>query len=82
MEGIAPEDQVLLLAGTPLEDEATLGHCGVEALSTLEVAGRMLGGELGRTVFWTACKLMGVECYQSRVVLPVYLPQKELLSGA
>ena len=51
MEGIAPEDQVLLLAGTPLEDEATLGQCGVEALSTLEVAGRMLGGELGRTVF-------------------------------
>ncbi|KAG8520743.1 Ubiquitin-like protein FUBI [Galemys pyrenaicus] len=27
LEGIAPEDQVLLLAGTPLEDEATLGHC-------------------------------------------------------
>uniref|UniRef100_A0A8C3X1A2 Ubiquitin-like protein FUBI n=1 Tax=Catagonus wagneri TaxID=51154 RepID=A0A8C3X1A2_9CETA len=44
LEGIAPEDQVLLLAGTPLEDEAILGQCGVEALSTLEVAGRMLGG--------------------------------------
>uniref|UniRef100_A0A8B9YU21 Ubiquitin-like protein FUBI n=1 Tax=Bos mutus grunniens TaxID=30521 RepID=A0A8B9YU21_BOSMU len=43
---IAPEDQVLLLAGTPLEDEATLGQCGVEALSTLEVAGRMLGGKV------------------------------------
>nr|XP_005888199.1 PREDICTED: 40S ribosomal protein S30 [Bos mutus] len=40
------EDQVLLLAGTPLEDEATLGQCGVEALSTLEVAGRMLGGKV------------------------------------
>ena len=51
LESVAPEDQVLLLAGTPLEDEATLGQCGVEALSTLEVAGRMLGGELGRTVF-------------------------------
>uniref|UniRef100_A0AC11DUK8 FAU ubiquitin like and ribosomal protein S30 fusion n=1 Tax=Ovis aries TaxID=9940 RepID=A0AC11DUK8_SHEEP len=37
LEGIAPEDQVLLLAGTPLEDEA---------LSTLEVAGRMLGGKV------------------------------------
>uniref|UniRef100_A0A8C0D0G4 Ubiquitin-like protein FUBI n=1 Tax=Balaenoptera musculus TaxID=9771 RepID=A0A8C0D0G4_BALMU len=44
LEGIAPEDQVLLMAGTPLEDEASLGQCGVEALSTLEVAGRMLGG--------------------------------------
>ena len=46
MEGIAPEDQVLLLAGTPLEDEATLGQCGVEALSTLEVAGCMLGDKV------------------------------------
>uniref|UniRef100_A0A452EXU0 Ubiquitin-like domain-containing protein n=1 Tax=Capra hircus TaxID=9925 RepID=A0A452EXU0_CAPHI len=40
------EDQVLLLAGTPLEDEVTLGQCGVEALSTLEVAGRMPGGKV------------------------------------
>ncbi|XP_044944551.1 ubiquitin-like FUBI-ribosomal protein eS30 fusion protein [Mustela nigripes] len=46
LEGIAPEDQVMLLAGTPLEDEATLGQCGVEALTTLEVAGRMLGGKV------------------------------------
>ncbi|XP_049636102.1 FAU ubiquitin-like and ribosomal protein S30 [Suncus etruscus] len=46
LEGIAPEDQVLLLAGTPLEDEAILGQCGVEALTTLEVAGRMLGGKV------------------------------------
>uniref|UniRef100_A0A8D0V1G6 Ubiquitin-like protein FUBI n=1 Tax=Sus scrofa TaxID=9823 RepID=A0A8D0V1G6_PIG len=46
LEGIAPEDQVLLLAGTPLEDKAILGQCGVEALSTLEVAGRMLGGKV------------------------------------
>ena len=46
MEGIAPEDQVLLLAGSPLEDEATLGQCGVEALSTVEVAGRMLRGKV------------------------------------
>ncbi|XP_044767725.1 ubiquitin-like protein FUBI [Neomonachus schauinslandi] len=45
LEGIAP-DQVVLLAGTPLEDEATLGQCGVEALTTLEVAGRMLGGKV------------------------------------
>ena len=46
LEGIAPEDQVLLVAGTPLVDEATLGQCGVEALSILEVADRMLGGKL------------------------------------
>ncbi|XP_061056978.1 ubiquitin-like FUBI-ribosomal protein eS30 fusion protein [Eubalaena glacialis] len=46
LEGIAPEDQVLLMAGTPLEDEASLGQCGVEALSALEVAGRMLGGKV------------------------------------
>ncbi|XP_070926656.1 ubiquitin-like FUBI-ribosomal protein eS30 fusion protein [Macaca nemestrina] len=46
LEGIALEDQVVLLAGTPLEDEATLGQCGVEALTTLEVAGRMLGGKV------------------------------------
>ena len=46
LEGIAPEDQVVLLAGAPLEDEATLGQCGVEALTTLEVAGRTLGGKV------------------------------------
>ncbi|KAL1768124.1 ubiquitin fubi and ribosomal S30 [Sigmodon hispidus] len=46
LEGIAREDQVVLLAGSPLEDEATLGQCGVEALTTLEVAGRMLGGKV------------------------------------
>ncbi|XP_038620660.1 ubiquitin-like protein fubi and ribosomal protein S30 [Tachyglossus aculeatus] len=46
LEGIAAEDQVLLLGGSPLEDEAVLAHCGVEALSTLEVVGRMLGGKV------------------------------------
>ncbi|XP_012785701.2 ubiquitin-like FUBI-ribosomal protein eS30 fusion protein [Ochotona princeps] len=46
LEGIAPEDQVVLLAGTPLEDDAVLAQCGVQALSTLEVAGRMLGGKV------------------------------------
>uniref|UniRef100_A0A6I8PNN6 FAU ubiquitin like and ribosomal protein S30 fusion n=1 Tax=Ornithorhynchus anatinus TaxID=9258 RepID=A0A6I8PNN6_ORNAN len=44
LEGIAAEDQVLLLGGSPLEDEAILAQCGVEALCTLEVVGRMLGG--------------------------------------
>ncbi|XP_032980326.1 ubiquitin-like protein FUBI [Rhinolophus ferrumequinum] len=46
LEGIAPEDQVVLLAGTPLEDEATLGQYGVEVLTTPEVAGRRLGGKV------------------------------------
>ncbi|XP_036616535.1 ubiquitin-like protein FUBI [Trichosurus vulpecula] len=46
LEGIAPEDQVLLLGGSLLEDEAILGQCGVEPLSTLKVAGRMLGGKV------------------------------------
>uniref|UniRef100_A0A667FGY9 Ubiquitin-like protein FUBI n=2 Tax=Lynx canadensis TaxID=61383 RepID=A0A667FGY9_LYNCA len=46
LEGVAPEDQVVLLVGTPLEDEATLGQFGVEALNTLEVASSMLGGKI------------------------------------
>ncbi|KAM9678333.1 ubiquitin-like FUBI-ribosomal protein eS30 fusion protein [Trichechus inunguis] len=46
LEGIAPEDQVVLLSGTPLEDEANLGQCRAEALTILEVAGLMLGGKV------------------------------------
>ncbi|XP_058511632.1 ubiquitin-like protein FUBI [Ochotona princeps] len=46
LEGIALEDQVVLPEGTPLEDDAVLTQCGVQALSTLEVAGRMLGGKV------------------------------------
>ncbi|XP_012876678.1 PREDICTED: ubiquitin-like protein fubi and ribosomal protein S30 [Dipodomys ordii] len=46
LEGIVPEDQVLLLAGTPLEDDATLGQCGVGALATLQIVGRLLGGKV------------------------------------
>uniref|UniRef100_A0A4X2K626 Ubiquitin-like domain-containing protein n=1 Tax=Vombatus ursinus TaxID=29139 RepID=A0A4X2K626_VOMUR len=46
LEGIALEDQVLLLSGSPLEDEAILGQCKVEPLATLEVADRMLGGKV------------------------------------
>lgn len=37
----------MLRAGSPHQDEATRGHCGVEALTTLEVAARVLGGERG-----------------------------------
>ena len=45
LEGIPPENQVLLVAGTPPEDEPTPGQFRVEALSTLEVVGCMLGGK-------------------------------------
>ncbi|XP_068953723.1 ubiquitin-like FUBI-ribosomal protein eS30 fusion protein [Petaurus breviceps papuanus] len=45
LEGIAPKDQVLLLGGSTLEDEVILGQCGVEPLSTPEVAGQMPGGK-------------------------------------
>ncbi|XP_038950895.1 ubiquitin-like protein FUBI [Rattus norvegicus] len=44
LEGIALEDQVVLLVDL-LKDEATLDQCGIEALTTLEVAGCMLGGK-------------------------------------
>ena len=46
LEGIPPENQALLVAGTPPEDETTPGQFGVEALSTLEVVGHMLGGKV------------------------------------
>lgn len=46
LEGIAPKVKSCLLAGTTLEDEATLSHCWVEALSTQEVAGRTRGGKV------------------------------------
>ncbi|XP_058282270.1 ubiquitin-like FUBI-ribosomal protein eS30 fusion protein [Hylobates moloch] len=46
LKGTAWEDQPVLLAGTPLEDETTLGKYGVEALITLEVADHMLRGKV------------------------------------
>ncbi|EGW14837.1 Ubiquitin-like protein FUBI [Cricetulus griseus] len=46
LEGITLEDQIMLLAGPLLEDEVILGHCGIEAQNTLEVAGCMLGGKV------------------------------------
>ncbi|TFJ99899.1 MORN repeat-containing protein 2 [Platysternon megacephalum] len=46
LEGIAPEDQVVLLGGTPLEDESLIGQCGISEFTTLEVAARMLGGKV------------------------------------
>ncbi|KAG8438001.1 hypothetical protein GDO86_008620 [Hymenochirus boettgeri] len=46
LEGIPCEDQIILLAGSPLSDEATLQQCGVSDLGTLEVASRLLGGKV------------------------------------
>ncbi|EMP31613.1 Ubiquitin-like protein FUBI [Chelonia mydas] len=46
LEGIAPEDQVVLLGGTPLEDGSLIRQCGISELTTLEVAARMLGGKV------------------------------------
>lgn len=45
MEARAPEDQVVLWAGTPLEAEAPLSQHGVEAVAGLHVAGCRLGGK-------------------------------------
>lgn len=45
VEGLLVEDQVLLLAGCPLEDDSSLASCGVSEHCTLEVAGRLLGGQ-------------------------------------
>lgn len=44
LEGFAADDQVILLSGTPLDDEAVLGNCGVTEQCTLEVTARLLGG--------------------------------------
>ena len=41
-EAMVPRDPAVLLAGSPLGAEATLGQCGVEALTALEVASCML----------------------------------------
>ncbi|XP_051908445.1 FAU ubiquitin like and ribosomal protein S30 fusion a [Hippocampus zosterae] len=46
LEGLLVEDQVVLLAGCPLEDDASLASCGISEHCTLEVAGRLLGGKV------------------------------------
>uniref|UniRef100_A0A452SVG4 Ubiquitin-like domain-containing protein n=1 Tax=Ursus americanus TaxID=9643 RepID=A0A452SVG4_URSAM len=45
-EGTAPQDQVVFPAAMPLEDEATVGQCDGEALTTLEVTGLTLRGKV------------------------------------
>lgn len=56
LEGLLVEDQVLLLAGCPLEDDASLASCGVSEHCTLEVAGRLLGGQFTDAINNCLCK--------------------------
>uniref|UniRef100_A0A4W3I7S9 Ubiquitin-like domain-containing protein n=1 Tax=Callorhinchus milii TaxID=7868 RepID=A0A4W3I7S9_CALMI len=44
-QNILQSDQVLLLAGTHLEDDAVIGQCGLSEHCTLKVVGSALGGE-------------------------------------
>ncbi|KAJ8288794.1 hypothetical protein COCON_G00014530 [Conger conger] len=46
LEGVSVADQVLLLNGTPLDDGASLHHCGITEHCTLDVVARMLGGKV------------------------------------
>jgi hypothetical protein len=43
-EGIDAEDQVLLYAGQPLEDQLSIEQCELADQSTLELSVRLLGG--------------------------------------
>ncbi|NWI94601.1 UBIM protein, partial [Pitta sordida] len=45
LSGVPPQAQVLLLGGTPLQDEAVLGHSPLPKLPTLELSVRIPGGE-------------------------------------
>ncbi|NXP02069.1 UBIM protein, partial [Certhia brachydactyla] len=47
LSGIPPEDQVLLHAGTPLDDEAVLGQSPLPEFATLDLSTRLLGGNSG-----------------------------------
>ncbi|NXB82927.1 UBIM protein, partial [Donacobius atricapilla] len=46
LSGVPPEDQVLLHAGTPLDDEAVLGQSPLPEFATLELSTRLLGGKV------------------------------------
>ncbi|NXH09084.1 UBIM protein, partial [Loxia leucoptera] len=47
LSGIPPEDQVLLHAGTPLDDdEAVLGQSPLPEFTTLDLSTRLLGGKV------------------------------------
>ncbi|KAM6307747.1 ubiquitin-like FUBI-ribosomal protein eS30 fusion protein [Podargus strigoides] len=47
LAGVPPEEQVLLLAGTPLDDDTVLGHNPLPEFTTLELSTRLLGVLLG-----------------------------------
>ncbi|KAM9367152.1 ubiquitin-like FUBI-ribosomal protein eS30 fusion protein [Phaethornis superciliosus] len=44
--GVPPEEQVLLLAGTPLDDATVVGHSPLPELATLDLSTRLLGGKV------------------------------------
>ncbi|XP_072737137.1 ubiquitin-like FUBI-ribosomal protein eS30 fusion protein [Ciconia boyciana] len=46
LAGVPPEDQVLLFAGTPLDDDTVLGQSRLPEFATLEVSTRLLGGKV------------------------------------
>ncbi|XP_067894962.1 FAU ubiquitin like and ribosomal protein S30 fusion a [Heterodontus francisci] len=46
LEGVSAVDQVILLAGAPLNDESIIGQCGISEHCTLEVIARLLGGKV------------------------------------
>ncbi|XP_059369399.1 FAU ubiquitin like and ribosomal protein S30 fusion a [Carassius carassius] len=46
LEGVSVDQQVLLLAGAPLEDDVSLLDCGVSELCTLQLTVRLLGGKV------------------------------------
>ncbi|XP_077645825.1 ubiquitin-like FUBI-ribosomal protein eS30 fusion protein [Lonchura striata] len=46
LSGIPAEEQLLLHAGTPLDDEAVLGQSPLPEFTTLDLSTRLLGGKV------------------------------------
>ncbi|NXC37214.1 UBIM protein, partial [Campylorhamphus procurvoides] len=46
LSGVPPEDQVLLFAGSPLDDDTVLGQSALPELATLDLSTRLLGGKV------------------------------------
>ncbi|NXM71403.1 RS30 protein, partial [Serilophus lunatus] len=44
LSGVPPQDQVLLFAGTPLDDDTVLGQSPLPELATLDLCTRLPGG--------------------------------------
>ncbi|CAB1332963.1 unnamed protein product, partial [Coregonus sp. 'balchen'] len=47
LEGLSCDDQVVMLCGEPLQDDAVIGQSALE-FSTVEVTPRLLGGKAGK----------------------------------